>query len=197
MKTNELRSLIRKQILKEFSNDMSFLDKVGGSIRARLGTGKAMLDRALGMIDPDKLAKLPRQQKIDLLTALILQFGMDSSDFNAVKSRVQRALAMQDKQGNISEPYTEIKESEDAELEKALGVPTSDLGGTSAVNWSSTLLQAIAKLDDMKKAKALGWVMSQAGVKPEELSGLASKIKAQVKKQDQATQTNEQKVTKR
>jgi len=197
MKTNELRSLIRTQILKEFSNDTSFLDKVGGSIRARLGTGKAMLDRALGMIEPEKLAKLPRQQKIDLLTALILQFGMDSSDFNAVKSRVQRALIMQDKQDSISEPYTEIKESSDAELEKALGLPVTDLGGATAVNWAADMLQAIAKLDDMKKAKALGWIMSQAGIEPDDMASLAGKIKAQVRKQTQATQTNEQKVTKR
>jgi len=183
MKTNELRTLIRQQILKEFTSDPSFLDKVGGSIRAKLGTGKAMLDRALNMIDSEKLSKLPRQQKIDLLVALISQFGMNARDFNAVKSRVQRMLVMQ---GNeTSNSQTEIQESNDEELEKVIGLPITDLGGTSAVKWSTDMLKSVSKLDDIKKAKAIGWIMSQAGIKPEELSGMASKIKAHIKKQDQ------------
>lgn len=99
MKSNELRDVIREEIRRSIielgTNDPSFLQKVGGGIRARLGTGKAMLDRALDMVDTEKLAKLPRQQKIDLLVALIGQFGISAKDFNAIKPRVQRMLAMQ------------------------------------------------------------------------------------------------------
>ena len=99
MKSNELRDVIREEIRRSIielgTNDPSFLQKVGGSVRARMGTGKAMLDRALDMIDTDKLARLPRQQKIDLLVALIGQFGISAKDFNAIKPRVQRMLSMQ------------------------------------------------------------------------------------------------------
>jgi hypothetical protein len=99
MKSNELRELVREEIRRSIlelgTNDPSFLQKVGGSVRARMGTGKAMLDRALDMIDTEKLSKLPRQQKIDLLVALIGQFGISSKDFNAIKPRVQRMLSMQ------------------------------------------------------------------------------------------------------
>ena len=98
MKSNELRELIREEIrsaLVEFgTTDPSFLQKVGGSIRAKLGTGKAMLDRALDMIDTERLSRLPRQQKIDLLVALIGQFGISARDFNSIKPRVQRMLSM-------------------------------------------------------------------------------------------------------
>ena len=107
MKSNELRNIIREEIRRSIielgTNDPSFLQKVGGSIRARLGTGKAMLDRALDMIDTDKLARLPRQQKIDLLVALIGQFGISAKDFNAIKPRVQRMLAMQDGEVPVQE----------------------------------------------------------------------------------------------
>jgi|DEB19_MinimDraft_3_1074340.scaffolds.fasta_scaffold10018_3 hypothetical protein len=103
MKSSELRKLIREEILKELgTTDPSFLQKVGGSVRARLGTGRAMLDRALDQIDTERLSKLPRQQKIDMLVALISQFGIDGRDFNAVKSRVQRMLSMQDASANTS-----------------------------------------------------------------------------------------------
>lgn len=107
MKSNELRDLIREEIRRSLielgTNDPSFLQKVGGNVRARLGTGKAMLDRALDMIDTEKLAKLPRQQKIDLLVALIGQFGISARDFNAIKPRVQRMLAMQDGEVPVQE----------------------------------------------------------------------------------------------
>jgi len=100
MKSNELRELIREEIRRSLNelgtSDPSFLQKVGGNVRSRLGTGKAMLDRALDMIDTEKLSKLPRQQKIDLLVALIAQFGISAQDFNAIKPRVQRMLSMQD-----------------------------------------------------------------------------------------------------
>lgn len=99
MKSNELRDLIREEIRRSLielgTNDPSFLQKVGGNVRSRLGTGKAMLDRALDMIDTEKLTRLPRQQKIDLLVALIGQFGISAKDFNAIKPRVQRMLSMQ------------------------------------------------------------------------------------------------------
>ena len=112
MKSSEIRNMIREEImtaLKESNADMSFLDKVGGSIRSKLGTGRNLLDRALDMIDTEKLSRLPRQQKIELIAAMIGQLGVTAQDFNAVKSRVQRMLTM----SNVSEPYTESKINEE------------------------------------------------------------------------------------
>jgi hypothetical protein len=95
MKSSELRNLIREEIktaLKEAGADMSFLDKVGGSVRSKLGTGKTQLNRALDMIDTERLAKLPVAQKIDLMVALIDRFGIDAKSFNQVKARVAKQL---------------------------------------------------------------------------------------------------------
>lgn len=112
MKSSEIRNMIREEIMaamRESTTDMSFLDKVGGSIRSKLGTGRNLLDRALDMIDTEKLSRLPRQQKIELIAAMIGQLGVTAQDFNAVKSRVQRMLTM----SNVSEPYTEGKLNEE------------------------------------------------------------------------------------
>jgi hypothetical protein len=95
MKSSELRNLIREEIktaLKEAGADMSFLDKVGGSVRSKLGTGKTQLSRALDMIDTERLAKLPVAQKIDLVVALIDRFGIDAKSFNQIKARVAKDL---------------------------------------------------------------------------------------------------------
>lgn len=95
MKSTQLRDLIREEIKKALSEagaDMSFLDKVGGSVRSKLGTGKTQLNRALDMIDTERLSKLPVAQKIDLMVALIDRFGIDAKAFNQVKSRVAKEL---------------------------------------------------------------------------------------------------------
>ena len=95
MKSTQLRDLIReeiKQALSEAGADMSFLDKVGGSIRSKLGTGKTQLNRALDMIDTERLSKLPVAQKIDLMVALIDRFGIDARAFNQIKARVAKEL---------------------------------------------------------------------------------------------------------
>lgn len=95
MKSTELRALIREEIktaIKESGADMSFLDKVGGSVRAKLGTGKTQLNRALDMIDTDRLSKLPVAQKIELVVALIDRFGIDMKSFNQIKARVTKKL---------------------------------------------------------------------------------------------------------
>ena len=95
MKSTELRNLIREEIknaLSEAGADMSFLDKVGGSIRSKLGTGKTQLNRALDMIDTERLSKLPAAQKIDLMVALMDRVGIDAKSFNQVKARVAKEL---------------------------------------------------------------------------------------------------------
>lgn len=94
MKESELRSMIRKQIKESLKENDSFLKQVGGSVRAKLGSRRQMLDRILSTIDTERLTKLPRVQKIDLLVALIQKFGISEQDFASIKSRVQRNLGL-------------------------------------------------------------------------------------------------------
>ncbi len=104
MKSTQLRNLIRKEI-KNAISEMSFLDKVGGSIRSKLGSGKTQLDNALKKIDTERLAKLPVPQKIDLMVALIDKFGIDAKAFNQIKARVAKELGT-----GAAEPAMESKQ---------------------------------------------------------------------------------------
>jgi hypothetical protein len=94
MKESELRSMIRKQIKESLKENDSFLKQVGGSVRSKLGSRRQMLDRILSTIDTERLTKLPRVQKIDLLVALVQKFGISEQDFASIKSRVQRNLGL-------------------------------------------------------------------------------------------------------
>jgi len=71
MKESELRSMIRRQIKESLKENDSFLKQVGGSVRAKLGSRRQMLDRILATIDTNRLTRLPRVQKVDLVVALI------------------------------------------------------------------------------------------------------------------------------
>ena len=95
MSEQELREMVRKQITTMMNEapDDSFLGRVGSSVRARLGGRRQQLNKLLGDIDTVKLSRLPKTQKIDLITALMKQFGISSRDFGTIKSRVQRDLA--------------------------------------------------------------------------------------------------------
>jgi hypothetical protein len=98
MKSTQLRNLIREEI-KNAISEMSFLKKVGGSVRSKLGTGKTMLDNALEKVDTESLANLPVPQKIDLMVALVNKFGIDARAFNQIKARVAKELGtMESKQ---------------------------------------------------------------------------------------------------
>lgn len=95
MKEQELREMVRKQIVSMMNEapDDSFLGRVGSSVRARLGGRRQQLNKLLGDIDTVKLSRLPKTQKIDLISALMQQFGITSRDFGSMKGRVQRDLS--------------------------------------------------------------------------------------------------------
>ena len=95
MKISELRALVRAQ-LKNIMTEAerpSFLSQVATPVASKLGGRRQQLDRILASIDSDRLSRLPREQKVDLLVALMAQFGIDNRDFSAIKSRVQRSLS--------------------------------------------------------------------------------------------------------
>ena len=97
MKEIKLREVIRKQIIKRISEATdSFTSKVGSSVSGKLGGAKAALNQGLKKIDVGRVSKLPRSQKINLLTALLQNVGVSAKDFEAIKSRVGRQLSSAD-----------------------------------------------------------------------------------------------------
>jgi len=94
MKERELREMVRKQLVNMISEAPadSFLGRVGSTVRARLGGRRQQLSKLLGDIDTVRISRLPKAQKIELITALMQQFGITAQDFNAIKQRVSRTL---------------------------------------------------------------------------------------------------------
>jgi len=92
MKEKELREIVRQQIIKKMNENPSRFSKQAGGVRG-IGTAKAGLDRSLGKIDTNAIAKLGRTQKIKLLTALLSNVGITAQDFASIKNIVGRNLA--------------------------------------------------------------------------------------------------------
>ena len=90
----ELRTEIRKHVqkmLKEYQPG-GFLQSVGTQARASLGSGRSMLDKYLGDVDTERLAKLPKIQKVNLLAALMKTFGITASELTSLRGQVSRQL---------------------------------------------------------------------------------------------------------
>jgi len=134
MKNDTLRKAIRLEIKRALNEAPagSFLGQVGSRVRSSLGSRARQLDRILAGIPTDKLARLPKNTKIDMLVALLQQIGINSRDFAIIKQRVQRTL------GGIEtapEPATEgINEigEEGGEMSGALASKAEKLANTQA-----------------------------------------------------------------
>jgi len=90
----ELRNEIRKhvqKILKEYQPG-GFLQSVGAQARTSLGSGRSMLDKYLGNVDTERLARLPKMQKVNLLAALMRTFGISANDLTSLRGQVSRTL---------------------------------------------------------------------------------------------------------
>jgi hypothetical protein len=93
MNEKDLREMIRTEILKKLNeNPEAFSRTLGGTARSGLGRARQPIDTAFKKLDVDRLAKLPRQQKVNLLTSLLKSVGISSRDFNAIRARVSREL---------------------------------------------------------------------------------------------------------
>ena len=92
MKEEQLREMIRKEILKKLDESPDGFSRsvrgVSGLSRARTG-----LERSFGKIDTAAISKLNRSQKVRLLTSLLSNVGITAQDFAAIKSQVGRNLA--------------------------------------------------------------------------------------------------------
>ena len=95
MKNETLRKAIRLEIKRALNEAPagSFLGQVGSRVRSSLGGRGRQLDRILTAIPTDKLARLPKQTKVDLLVALMQRIGISSREFNVIKQRASRALS--------------------------------------------------------------------------------------------------------
>ena len=176
MKESELRSLIRKQIMKEMNENP---ERFRGASRSALGGGAATaLDSALKKVDMSGIARLGRTQKMQLLVRLLTNIGITASDFDKIKSAVGRNLA-----DTIGPADESIEEKKDFELAKAKGgVTNRDLGGASAVNRAKPFLSAISALKGSDKERAIGYVLSQMGVNVQDFEGMKSQIKTSIRK---------------
>ena len=92
MKEEQLREMIRKEILKKLDESPNGFSRsvrgVSGLSRAKTG-----LERSFGKIDTAAISKLNRSQKVRLLTSLLSNVGITAQDFAAIKSQVGRNLA--------------------------------------------------------------------------------------------------------
>tara|TARA_R110002050_G_scaffold217161_2_gene353186 strand:+ start:209 stop:703 length:495 start_codon:yes stop_codon:yes gene_type:complete len=147
MKEIKLREIIRKQIIKRLSEAPdSFSSKLGSSVSSRLGGAKSALNQGLKKIDVSRVSKLPRSQKINLLTALLQNVGVSAKDFEAIKSRVGRQLSSAD---NATEES--IEEAVPGRVDMRMGQFTdefkSKMKGKGAQQQQDLIINLISGLD--------------------------------------------------
>ena len=147
MKEIKLREIIRKQIIKRLSEAPdSFSSKLGSSVSSRLGGAKSALNQGLKKIDVSRVSKLPRSQKINLLTALLQNVGVSAKDFEAIKSRVGRQLSSAD---NATEES--IEEAVPGRVDMRMGQFTdefkSKMKGKSPQQQQELVIKLVSGLD--------------------------------------------------
>jgi hypothetical protein len=132
MKNETLRKAIRLEIKRAMNEAPagSFLGQVGSRVRSTLGGRGRQLDRILNMIDVDKLSRLPKNVKVDLLVALMQQIGISSREFAAIKSRAQRSLSGAETQSQADSMPTESVNEE--EMTGAIASRADKLSKTQA-----------------------------------------------------------------
>jgi len=186
----ELRNEIRKHVqnmLKEYQPG-GFLQSVGTQTRASLGASKSMLDKYLGDVDTERLTKLPKPQKVNLLVALMKTFGITANDLTSLRGQVSRQL----KTADMEAPAVEEGKLNEIELgaEQGLGakrggLTAKDLGGASNLNRAEEFITAIKELQDERaKIKAIGYVLANIGYTSEDLVKNLSKLKMAIRVQE-------------
>jgi hypothetical protein len=180
MKEEQLREMIRSQIKTKIKEDPDrFSRQIGQGVSGRLGGARSALDRGLAQLNVDKLARLNKTQKIDLLVGLLQNVGINSGDFRNIQARVSNAL----KRKEMSAQDTMGEAKEEFELQKAKGGVTSrDLGGASAINRAKPFLSAIKSLSGNDKNRAIGYVLSQMGVDVKDFESMKSQLKTSIRK---------------
>jgi hypothetical protein len=130
---NEIRKHVRKMLAEDSSNKNSFIKNVGAQVRASLGANKSMLDKSLGGVDVEHLTKLPKPQKVKLLTSLMKTFGISAEDLTSLRGQVTRGLKdMDESKLNELKFDDNSGDSEGTTLKGALGQKEEKLEDTPA-----------------------------------------------------------------
>ena len=190
MKEQEIREMVRKQIIgmiNEAPND-SFLGRVGSSVRARLGGRRQQLNKLLADIDTVRLARLPKGQKIELIVALMQQFGITSRDFGAIKARVQKDLsaATDATQDMPTESIDEARPDAVAEPPAGLGANVKGTLSTRGARVEKTqafkqLQNAIEQQPANKQVDFVLSMLQQFNIKPAAKTKLRMRIRQELK----------------
>lgn len=154
----ELRNEIRKHVqkmLKEYQPG-GFLQSVGAQARTSLGSGRSMLDKYLGNVDTERLARLPKMQKVNLLAALMRTFGISANDLTSLRGQVSRTLK------GYETAEAPVEEGKLNELE--FGNPPADASTDSGDSKVSSGLAA--KGEKLKDTQAYKMMVKQLENKP-------------------------------
>ena len=164
MKESLLRETIRKEIRKSLKEQ---------DVSSRAETGISRLEKQPGikMLKSALSAGSPKQQAAGLLKVINLVSG----GARAVKSQLVQML----QQGGLGadEPVAEVNKFQMGK-KRTSGLQQKDLGGAADIKRASGMFADIAKLDDKKKAKALAYLIKQAGVDKETFVKYFQRIKA-------------------
>ena len=165
MKEHILRETIRKEIrqsLKEVDYEQGTADAISNIENQ---PGIKMLKRALAKGGPDIQA-----------AGLLKVINAVSGGSTAVKNSLRQMLAPKGAlDGPEDEPVAEASKFAMGKKRTA-GLQQKDLGGASDIKRASGIFSDIAKLDDKKKAKALAYLIKQAGVDKDTFNSFKQKI---------------------
>ena len=85
----------------------------------------------------------------------------------------------------VKESINELELSKDTTSPKPLkakgGLTTQQLGGTASMRYAEDFIEAITDLDEMKKAKAIAFVLARIGMDVKGLQANLGRIKSNLK----------------
>jgi hypothetical protein len=146
-KLSQLRAHIKRLVSENLPVPTgTFSTQVGPAVKSKIGGRRQQLDRILATIDTDRLSRLPREQKVDLLVALMNQFGIDNRDFAAIKSRVQRTLTT-----TMASPETPAMPTESKKINKRSAVNEAEYATQGPENVKGALA---ARGERLKRTQA-------------------------------------------
>ena len=177
---NEIRKHVRK-MLSEASNENSFIKNVGSQVRASLGGGRSMLDKAMGGMDVERLAKLPRMQKVGLLAALMQAFGITAYDLTALRGQVVRGMKAVE-EGKLNElEFTDTDASEPATDSKLTGALASKGEKVEKTQAYKMLVKAIENKPALQQADYVFDMISKLPLDDAAKTKIRMKVKAELK----------------
>jgi len=165
-------SILRETIRKEIRKSLKEVDVTG---RAETGISRLEKQPGIKMLKTALSSGTPKQQAAGLLKVINLVSG----GARAVKSQLVQMLQQGGLGAEESTPEAPVAEANKFQMGKkrTAGLQQKDLGGAADIKRASGMFADIAKLDDKKKAKALAYLIKQAGVDKETFVKYFQRIK--------------------